>query len=87
VSGPIIELPMPEDRPGNTRKLRIYINPNWSIHGYEDIQDLPEGWDDWPDDEQQDYIQDWIWQQIEDSGGKVIVVDADGNTIEEGEAL
>lgn len=67
------------------RKLRIYINPNWSVHGFEEIHDLPEGWDDWTPQEREDYVQDIIWQQLEDAGHDVIVVDEDSNTVEDDE--
>jgi hypothetical protein len=54
------------------RKLRLYINPSWTVYGWEDFQDLPEGWDNWTVKEKNDFIEESIWQQIEDSGHEIV---------------
>lgn len=54
------------------RSLRLYINPSWSVDGYEDYVPLPEGWDDWTENDQNTYVEEILNSQVEDRGYDVI---------------
>lgn len=58
-----------------SRKLKVWINPSWTISSYVDITDLPEGWDLWTEETQVAYVNEIIATQVEDSGYDVIEVD------------
>ena len=61
------------------KSLRIYINPQWTIYGYEDYIEMPDGFEDWDPKDQQDFVEEELACQIEDRGFDIVNLDDGSN--------
>ena len=58
-----------------SRRIKIYINTGFAAGKHVDYDDLPEGWDDWTEEEREDHLnevaQDFMSNRI-DYGAYVV---------------
>jgi hypothetical protein len=54
------------------QKMRVYISPSWTVYKYEDVIDVPEGWDNWTQQARDEYVDEILLQEVSDRGYEIV---------------